>query len=130
MERQNNLEMPRNIRYLPNDHMNYCIFRVKSVFLTAAQNLVSVRVQIISKLDEQLWNYDPKEKKIVTVSFSFVSLHYWFFENQHLDDMTCFCFISVSTYTYVTVCIYIHVSIWNLAAIYININLYVVSCSS
>lgn len=65
----------------------------------------------------------PKKRssEILTVSFAFVSFPYWFHENQHLEDLTCFCFISVSVYIYVT-----QVSIWNLAAIYTNINLYVV----
>lgn len=55
--------MPRNIRYLPNDHKNFCIFRIKSVFLMAAQNRISVRTQNMSTLYEQQWNCDPKEKK-------------------------------------------------------------------
>lgn len=84
----------------------FCIFRVKSVFLMAAQNWISVRTQIMSKLYEIVI---PKKRISKIITFSFVSLPYRFYENQHLDALTCFCFVSVSIYKYVTVCIFIHI---------------------
>lgn len=55
--------MPKNIRYLSNDHKNFSMLRVKSVFLLAAQNQISVRAQKMLTLHEQQGNHDPKETK-------------------------------------------------------------------
>jgi len=75
--------MPRNIRYLPNHPKNFFLLRAKSVFLMVAQNQISVRPQRISKHSmngSEIIIPKKLSSETITISFSFVSLFYWFYE--------------------------------------------------